>query len=67
MKACEGANESLGDAALQTEIGNLAPAVVGRHVAIIEQAVTVLEQGPLGILTIDVGEVEKTSRLRYTK
>ena len=60
VKACEGANESLGDATLQTEIGNLAPAVVGRHVAIIEQAVSVLEQGPLGILTIDVGEVEKT-------
>src|SRR5207247_3056763 len=51
IKACEGANESLGDAALQAEIGNLAPAVVGRHVSIIEQAVAVLDQGPLGILS----------------
>jgi hypothetical protein len=60
IKACEAANESLGDAALQTEIGNLAPAVVGRHVAVIEHVVSVLDQGWLGILTLDVGEAEKT-------
>ena len=61
IKACEGANESLGDAALQAEIGNLAPAVVGRHVSIVEKAVAVLDQGALGVLTLDVVELEKTA------
>jgi hypothetical protein len=60
IKACEAANESLGDGPLQSEIGNLAPAVVGRHVAIVEQVVSILDQGWLGVLTLDVGEAEKT-------
>jgi hypothetical protein len=63
VKACEAANESLGDAALQTEIGNLTPKVVSGHVAIIQQAVDVLEQGPISILTLDVTELEKTMDL----
>lgn len=60
IKACEAANESLGDSALQAEISNLAPAVVGRHVAIVEQVAAVLDQGWLAALTLDVSEAEKT-------
>lgn len=60
VKACDASHESLGDSALQTEIGNLAPAVVARHVAIAEEVAAVLEQGWLAALTLDVGEAEKT-------
>ncbi|HRQ58636.1 MAG TPA: hypothetical protein PLN31_14580 [Azoarcus taiwanensis] len=60
IKACEGANESLGDDALQTQIRGLTPVVVARHVSAIERAVQALDDEPLAVLTLDIAEVNGT-------
>lgn len=60
IRACEDANESLGDDVLQAQIRELAPAVVTRHVSTMERAVEVLNEEPAAVLTLDIAEVNGT-------
>ena len=60
IKACEGANQSLGNDDLQERIRNLAPAIVSRHVSAIERGVNVVASGSLAVLSLDVKEVNDT-------
>jgi hypothetical protein len=60
VKACEGANESLGDPTLQAQIRDLAPAAVSRYVSPVERALQVLESSPQAVLTLDIREVQNT-------
>ena len=62
VKACEGAQQSLGDQPLQAQIRDLAPAVVARHVAPVERALQVLESSAAAMLAQDLQEVTATIR-----
>ena len=60
ITACEEANQLLGNDNLQERIRSLAPAIVSRHVSMIERGVSVVDGEALAVLSLDVKEVNDT-------